>query len=111
MAGDTLLARVPQPYRPPRGEPSWLSWLHRSHLGKDGCGTAISAIYYGWGTVSAAILRSMAGDNSMAAVRLPRHTHKWLRACRPRPRGTVPSAAIELPPAMALEDGCNLYVL
>ena len=27
MAGDAL----PQPYRPPRGEPSWLSWLHRSH--------------------------------------------------------------------------------
>ena len=85
MAGDAL----PQPHRPPRGEPSWLSWLHRSHLGKDGWGTAISAIYYGWGTVSAAILRSMAGDNSMAAVRLPRHTHKWLRACRPRPRGTA----------------------
>ena len=58
-------------------------------LGKDGCGTAISAIYYGWGTVSAAILRSMAGDNSMAAARRPRHTHKWLRACRPRPRGTA----------------------
>merc|ERR1712086_758861 len=29
MAGDA----VPQPYRPPRGEPSWLSWMHRSHLG------------------------------------------------------------------------------
>ena len=27
--------------------------------------------------------------NSMAAVRRPRHTHKWLRACRPRPRGTA----------------------
>ena len=57
MAGDAL----PQPYRPPRGEPSWLSWLHRSHLGKDGWGTAISAIsaiYYGWGTEIAAILQS-----------------------------------------------------
>jgi len=35
--------------RPPRGEPSLamtlgLSWLHRSHLGKDGRGAAISAI-------------------------------------------------------------------
>ena len=97
---------LPQPYRPPRGEPSWLSWLHRSHLGKDGCGTAISAIYYGWGTVSAAILRSMAGDNSMAAVRLPRHTHKWLRACRPRPRGTAAIGCHRIITSHAPEDGC-----
>ena len=61
-------------------QPSWVRWLgdrHFSHL-----------LWLGH-TVSAAILRSMAGDNSMAAVRRPRHTHKWLRACRPRPRGTA----------------------
>ena len=63
------------------------------------------------GTVSAAMLRSMAGDNSMAAVRLPRHTHKWLACALVAPglAGRLPSAAIELPPAMALEDGCHLY--
>ena len=40
---------------------SWLSWLHRSHLGKDGWGTAISAIsaiYYGCVIEIAAILQS-----------------------------------------------------
>ena len=40
---------------------SWLSWLHRSHLGKDGWGTAISAISaicYGCVIEMAAILQT-----------------------------------------------------
>ena len=41
----------------------------------------------------------------------PATTHKWLRAFLPGLVGQLPSAAIELSPAMALEDGsCNLSV-